>query len=277
MEMDYLHPNYTLTFDASFFFHGIVGVLASNVLIGLPANIYVVWMIASESSSPVVSELFALNLAIAEILFSCSSFYVMVHFLLEMPWLIGVLVMKVFLQLMLVSRPLFQTCICLERYVAVVHPTLFIRLKPLRYRLGVCLFDWLLILLDFMLPLYGLSEATNAWIFIGKSLLFLAVLSYCGLRVLLVLKQPGPGDGSKGTENWNTMKRKAFKVIIITLGFNSITQLLQSIMLGPSVLVASMLVLLQLTLFSVCISIISSFITPLLYLHRAGKLPCIEF
>lgn len=127
MEMDYLHPNYTLTFDASFFFHGIVGVLASNVLIGLPANIYVVWMIASESSSPLVSELFALNLAIAEILFSCSSFYVMVHFLLEMPWLIGVLVMKVFLQLMLVSRPLFQTCICLERYVAVVHPTLFIR------------------------------------------------------------------------------------------------------------------------------------------------------
>ncbi|MEQ2215573.1 hypothetical protein XENOCAPTIV_002864 [Xenoophorus captivus] len=251
-----------------------MGLLASNVLVGLPANIYVVWMITSQSSSPIISELFALNLAFAEILFGCSSFYVMVHFLLRMSEAVGILILQLFLQLMLISRPLFQTCICLERYMAVVHPTLFIRLKPLRYRLGFCLFDWLLILLDFIFPAFGLSLTVSACYFIAKSLLFLTILSYCGIRVLLILKQPGPSIRS---ENWNTMKRKAFKVIIITLMFNSTTQLLQTLMLGPTVLSASLLVILQLTLFALSISIISSFITPLVYLHRAGKLPCIKF
>ncbi|XP_014876498.1 chemokine XC receptor 1-like [Poecilia latipinna] len=275
--MSSVGSNSTLGLDPSFFLNGITALLASNVLLGLPANGYVAWMIASESSGPAVSELFALNLAVAEILFACSSFYVMLHFLLRMSQEVGVLVLKLFLQLMLISRPLFQTCICLERYMAVVHPTIFIRLKPLRYRLAVCLFDWLLILLDFMFPFLGPSLTIAACYFIAKSLLFLSVLSYCGVRVLLVLKQPGPGDSSRSVESWSAMKRKAFKVIVITLGFNSATQLLQILMLGPTVLTASLLLILQLTLFSLFISIISSFITPLLFLHRAGKLPCINF
>lgn len=151
------------------------------------------------------------------------------------------------------------------------------RLKPLRYRLGVCLFDWLLILLDFMFPFLGPSLTVSACYLIAKSLLFLSTLSYCGVRVLLVLQQPGPGDGSRSAVSWSAMKRKAFKVIVITLGFNSATQLLQILMLGPTVLTASLLLILQLTLFALSISITSSFITPLLFLHRARKLPCINF
>lgn len=119
--------NSTLGFNPSFFLNGVTVLLASIVLLGLPANGYVFWMIASASSGPVVSELFALNLAGAEILFGCSSFYVMLHFLLRMSEGVGVLVLKLFLQLMLISRPLFQSCICLERFMAVVHPTVFIR------------------------------------------------------------------------------------------------------------------------------------------------------
>lgn len=150
-------------------------------------------------------------------------------------------------------------------------------MKPLRYRLSFCLLDWLLILLDFLYPLLQLPRAVGACYLIAKSLFFLGVLSYCGVRVLLVLKQPGPGDGSGSAENWNAMKRKAFKVIVITLVFNSATQLVQSLVLGPIAHSAPLLLVMQLTLFGLAISILSSFITPLLYLHRAGKLPCISF
>jgi len=129
--------------------------------------------------------------------------------------------------------------------------------------------------MDFTFPAFAPSFQLSGFLFIFKSLLFLTILSYCGVRVLLVLKQPGPGDGA--AESWNSMKRKAFKVIVITLVFNSCTQLLQIMVMGPALLQASLQLILQATLFGLAISIISSFITPLLYLHRAGKLPCIEF
>ncbi|KAF6739256.1 Succinate--hydroxymethylglutarate CoA-transferase [Oryzias melastigma] len=169
-----------------------------------------------------------------------------------------------------------QTCICLERFLAVVHPTMFLRFRPLRYRLLCCAVDWLLILLDCMTPLL-VYRTILALLLICKSLLFFFILLYCGMRVLYVLKRPGPGDGGHGAESWNSMKKKAFKVIMITLVFNSSTQLLQLSLLGPVILYASITLILQITLVSLCISIVSSFITPLLYLHRAGKLPCINF
>ncbi|XP_046731182.1 uncharacterized protein LOC124402280 isoform X4 [Silurus meridionalis] len=34
-----------------------------------------------------------------------------------------------------ISRPLFQCCVCVERYVAVIHPVIFLKYKPLRYRI----------------------------------------------------------------------------------------------------------------------------------------------
>ncbi|XP_017260059.1 cysteinyl leukotriene receptor 2 [Kryptolebias marmoratus] len=269
--------NLTSVFDPSFFINGMTGLLASNVLVSLPANIYVIWLIVSESSGPVVSELFALNLAVSEILFCCSSFYIMVHFLLEMSRAVGVLLLQLFLEIILISRPIFQTCICLERYLAVVHPTLFLRFKPLRYRLLFCVADWLLILLNLIYRVFVTSLNNLAYFFIAKSLLFFSILSYCGICVLLILKQPSPGDGVRSSGNWNSMKRKAFKVIIITLVFNSVTQLLQMTMLGPTVLHTSLKLILQIMLFNLAVNISSSFITPLLFLQRAGKLPCIKF
>ncbi|XP_013878056.1 somatostatin receptor type 5 [Austrofundulus limnaeus] len=274
--MSSLGANLTSALDPTFFIDGMTGLLASNMLVGLPANIYVVWLILSGTSGPVVSELFALNLAISEILFCCLSFYVMLHFLLKMSMAVGVVVLQVFLEIGFISRPVFQTCICLERYLAVVHPILFIRFKPLRYRLVSCVFDWLLILLNVIFRAFVLSFDISVYFFIAKSLLFFFVLLYCGISVLLVLKQPGPGDKVRNSENSNSMKRKAFKVIAVTLVFTSMTQLLQVTMLGPTILQPSLKLLLQVTLFSLAVNILSSFVTPLLFLQRAKKLVCIQ-
>lgn len=125
LEMNSTGTNQSSGFDPTFFIDGIKAILAINVVVGLPANIYVLWLIVAGRA--VASEVFALNLAVSEIFFCCSSFYTLFHFSLQMSLVIGVLLLQFFLQLMLISRPLFQTCICLERFLAVVHPTLFLR------------------------------------------------------------------------------------------------------------------------------------------------------
>ncbi|KAM9758031.1 uncharacterized protein ACNS7B_005149 [Menidia menidia] len=147
--------NSSVPFDYSFFLDGVAALLASNLLLGLPANAFVLCLMARPGGGGggAAAEPFALSLAAAELLGVFSSLPVLLRLLQRREVPLAMLLLKVSLQLMLVSRPLLQTCICLERYLAVVHPTLFLRLRPLRYRLLVLAVDWLLILLDALVPL----------------------------------------------------------------------------------------------------------------------------
>lgn len=163
-------------------------------------------------------------------------------------------------------------CHCLNKSYCPLH-----RFKPLCYRLLCCMVDWLVVLLYSFVPSFTLSPIQSAYLVISNSLFFLLLMLYCGIRVLCVLKQPGPSDGGRHHESQNSMKRKAFKVIMITLVFTSSTQLIRLFMLGPTLMYAPQYILLQITLVTMAVSIISGFITPLMYLHRAGKLPCIKF
>lgn len=108
-------------------YDGVTALLAGNLLVGLPANVYVVWQMVCRSGGAVVSELFALNLAILEIIFCVVSLYMIIVFMLRMAVRVGTLVLQCSLQLMFISRPVFQSCVCVERYLAVVHPTTFLR------------------------------------------------------------------------------------------------------------------------------------------------------
>ncbi|CAL8363619.1 unnamed protein product [Gadus morhua 'NCC'] len=49
------------------------------------------------------------------------------------------------------GRPLFQCSICVERYLAVVHPLTFIRFKPLRFRVVCSGLMWIAISVNFSL------------------------------------------------------------------------------------------------------------------------------
>jgi hypothetical protein len=91
--------------------------------------------------------------------------------------------------------------------------------------------------------------------------------------VLWALKCPGLGDGDR--EGTNSIKMKAFKIILIILVYAVVSQL-------PLVLVISAKSYIPYMTFSsgmsicFCIVVISGFVQPLLYFHRVGKLPCIR-
>lgn len=48
--------------------------------------------------------------------------------------------------MLLFGRPLFQTLVCVERYVAVVHPVVFLKCRVLRYKITCSTVVWIIVL-----------------------------------------------------------------------------------------------------------------------------------
>lgn len=127
VKMNLSEANNTFMPDALTLRDGLYALFTCNLLVSLPANVYVLRLIARGPGGAVTPDLFAFNLSISEILFCVLSLNMMLHFWLRMPGAIGIPVLQCIIELMFISRTIFQGCICLERYLAVVHPTLFFR------------------------------------------------------------------------------------------------------------------------------------------------------
>ncbi|XP_067106441.1 hydroxycarboxylic acid receptor 2-like [Osmerus mordax] len=239
-----------------------------NLILGLPTNGYVLWLIASRVGGIKASEIFSFSLAVNEILFCLFS---LLLFLEEQ--LRNLLnIFSVLSVLIGMGRPLFQTCICLERYLAVVHPLVFLRYKPLRYRIPcsalVCMVQ----------TVYGL-----AFFFIEHQILFNIYLTqyiflvslnlFCCFSVLWALKRSKPGDGER--KGGRDVKMRAFKIILL---------ILVTMMLAYFPWIAVFIAFQGnwkgdfFRARSLCFSVnvMTGFVQPLIYLHGTGRLPCIR-
>lgn len=240
-----------------------------NLLISLPLNSYVVWLITTEvRARGVYTEFFALHLALSDILFCFSSPLIpVVTHSGHVPLLQA---QGFFAGFLTTARPLFQTSICVERYLAVVHPVLFVKLRPLRYRVMCSAVAWLIVLHSCLIHSLYPMITIHLWCVVGLSL-FLIML-FCCLAILSTLKKPGPGKREK--EVANQTKMRAFKIILLILVTTMLSYLPLLILL--SLALSGSLREVQLGLggsavFSVTLLI--SFLQPMLYLHRSGKLP----
>ncbi len=111
-------------------------------LFGLPTHSYVIWIIVRGTGSGVASEFFNLNLSVCEIANSLTGLIsaLSVHFS-------SLLTLSIFFQgVSITGRPLFQCLMYVERYLAVVHPVIFLKNKPLRYRVICCTAAWIITL-----------------------------------------------------------------------------------------------------------------------------------
>lgn len=109
--------------------------LLINFVVGLPANLWVVWIICHGSVEVLASEIHHLSQAVCEIL-SClwlsADLYCM--YVIENSAM-GIwrslesfkILLKLPISLTWTARPLFQCFICLDRFLAVVHPLIYIR------------------------------------------------------------------------------------------------------------------------------------------------------
>ena len=102
--------------------------LLPYIVVGLPANLWVMWLITHGTKDSLAAELFHLHSAFCETLFLLGS--PLLLYCIFGPAGSGPVVpflVNEFWALILFGRPLFQCCICVERYLAVVHHLTFIR------------------------------------------------------------------------------------------------------------------------------------------------------
>ncbi|KAJ8000539.1 hypothetical protein DPEC_G00181160 [Dallia pectoralis] len=182
-----------------------------NLILGLPANVYVLWLIVTGPGETMNSDFFALNLAVTEIVSSLSSLAFIIYNQQHADTLLPFAIF--FAAFTLYGRPLFHGCICVERYLAVIHPVTFLKYKPLRYRMGCSGVVWVLVIGSCFG--YMLAETTLEWrgYALSFNIVLFSVMLFCCLAVLRALKRPGPGDKEGDREGTNNTKLKAFRII----------------------------------------------------------------
>lgn len=238
-----------------------------NIVLNLPLNCYVTWLILTETRGTLTSDIFSLNLAMSEIFFSLASVWYFIYMQSKLFFCFQAVMFS--LGLLFTARPLFQCCICVECYVGVVHPVFFLSYKPLRYRVACCCVAWLIALVSCIYSIFTYSKIVYLYGFFIQNVLFFSVILFCCLSVLWALKRPGPGEQERKKNN--TMKRRAFKIM-------SLIMISMAINFFLYVAAIPLQCCLPFEEFNQAITICTSlalttgFIQPLLYLQKNGKL-----
>ncbi|XP_051955264.1 chemokine XC receptor 1-like [Xyrauchen texanus] len=242
-----------------------------NFLFGLPIHSYVIWLIVTGTGSGIASEFFNLNLSVSEIGNCLNCLFFVLSF-----WFSTFMILTYFsFGIVLTARPLFQCLMCVERYLAVVHPVTFLKFKPLRYKVICSTVAWIICLCSCLVYLLiVVSEGiAHVWFISIQFLLVLSVQLFCLSAVLRALKQSGPGEGGRERTMESQVKRRAFYLILITT-VNMVIIYVPNVILGLYSIVIKQYIHAVWYTGWICYAL-AGYVQPVLYLQRTGKLSCL--
>uniref|UniRef100_A0A3B3IFJ6 G-protein coupled receptors family 1 profile domain-containing protein n=1 Tax=Oryzias latipes TaxID=8090 RepID=A0A3B3IFJ6_ORYLA len=112
----------------------------------------------------------------------------------------------------------FHMLTCVDRYLAVVHPIVYVRLRStqgVKIRNACITSAWLIGLVCFYIDSSGNSVIISMLCFLTFPII---IATYCSLSVLCALIRPWPGEGGGEKERVDQLKRRAFHTITAILG-----------------------------------------------------------
>ncbi|XP_036436974.1 G-protein coupled receptor 183-like [Colossoma macropomum] len=182
-----------------------------NIAIGVPANILVIAILIHNRHEPTTSDIFLGCLAFMDAYFGLMapiSFINLYHWRSMKGWM----ALKFSYGVKDTSGPLFLSCICLDRFVAVLFPIAFSQLKAIKYRISLSVF---VLCLTFAYAsaktIGGLPNFEK--VFTGEILATFAWMIVCNLSILWALKR----SRGAGKDEMHPMKKKAFKMVLSLL------------------------------------------------------------
>ncbi|XP_070780101.1 G-protein coupled receptor 183-like [Enoplosus armatus] len=182
-----------------------------NVVVGIPANLLVIAILIHNRKEPSTSDIFLGCLAVMDTYFSSMtpiSFLNLYHWQSKDVWS----ALKFSYGVKDTSGPLFLSCICLDRFVAVLFPVMFLQLKHIKYRLSLSV---LVFCLTFA---YSAAKVVGGLpnfekVFTGEILATFTWMVVCNACILWVLKK----SRGAGKDEMHPMKKKAFKMVLSIL------------------------------------------------------------
>ncbi|XP_030645577.1 G-protein coupled receptor 183-like [Chanos chanos] len=182
-----------------------------NVFLGIPANLLVLVILIRNRKEPSTSDIFLGCLAVMDAYFGIM---VPISFLNLYYWqsVEGWRAIKFTYGVKDTSGPLFLSCICLDRFMAVLCPITFGRLKDRKYRIGLSI---LVLILTFS---YAAAKTIGGIpnfekIFTSEILAAFAWMMICNVAILWALKR----STGVGKDEMHPMKKKAFKMVLSIL------------------------------------------------------------
>ncbi len=175
--------------------------------------------------------------------------------------------------LAITGRPLFQCLICVEWYLAVVHPVTFLKFKPLRYRVFYSVIVWVASFVSCGINIISVffSFIFFYWFEFYVNLGTVLPLSLHPVVLSCSCSQSSEAVRGRERNEENHMKRRAFHLILIIVVTMFLFYVPYVILLVPQWISADNTA----TLLSIsygCFTL-AGLVQPFLFLYRVRKLP----
>ena len=215
--------NTTLTNSTLYELHPLILSFSSSIVmsvyiiyfsLGLPLNICVIILLIRAGGLD-GSLIFSLSQTVTEMLFALPApLFILCH--VNMKNLCFEKPVAFFVFLCLSSRIFFQCCVCFERYLAVVHPILYLKYKLVNCRVAKSVFVWIYSFISGIVAMQYFSDLP----FTVFGILLIIILSmhlfFC-FSILRILRRPRPGEKERTDGTTSVVRKKALELVFLNL------------------------------------------------------------